>query len=107
LVPPVHRARKSATSAFVYCADPDHRAAGPYDIFVNIWQSNNYSSFHLDPAVDVGHARIFQMGYTGDAPFNPINPVGSTVINALSGLGRGELLTLGRAAPPLAPRVAT
>lgn len=32
-----------------------------YDIFVNIWQSNNYSSYHYDPAVDVGHSRIYQM----------------------------------------------
>src|SRR5205085_1485214 len=32
-----------------------------YDIFVNIWQSNNYSSYHYDPALDVGHSRIYQM----------------------------------------------
>jgi len=38
-----------------------------YDIFVNIFQSNNYSSYHLDPALDVGHARIFQMVDNGAA----------------------------------------
>ena len=32
-----------------------------YDIFVSFGQSNNFSSYHRDLAVDIGHARIFQM----------------------------------------------
>jgi hypothetical protein len=71
-------------------AKTDRRAAGPYDIFVNIWQSNNFSSYHRDLAVDVGHARIFQMEYNGGLP-GPITQV------------TGEPLSYGGAVNPAQP----
>jgi hypothetical protein len=65
--------------------------AGPYDIFITIGQSNSYSSYHRNLALDTGHSRIFQMMY------NEVSPnTGPWTISQVT----GEPLSYDNGSPP-------
>jgi hypothetical protein len=76
--------------------------AGPYDIFINIWQSNNFSSYHFDPLVDVGHARIFQMekgpgiGAVTQVTSEPLSYQGAAIPDSYNGPPIGHILAFCR-----------
>jgi hypothetical protein len=76
--------------------------AGPYDIFVNIWQSNNFSSYGYDAARDVGHTRIFGMakgpgvGVITQVTGEPLSYQGAATVDPALGPPVGHILAFCR-----------
>lgn len=73
-----------------------------YDIFINIWQSNNFSSYGYDAARDVGHSRIFQMekgpgvGVISQVTGEPLSYGGAATVDPTTGPPVGHILAFCR-----------